>query len=1009
MKNITYISAGAGSGKTTRIIDELVNAITNEKRRPSEIMMTTFTRAAAQEMQERAKKKLLELNMPDKANEMGAAMIGTIHSVCLRFIQKYWYLIGISPDCQQMDENDFNSYVDQSLFEKVSTEDMVNFEKWRKVLDWKKFEGKPYESYWRDWLRIMVNKARYYHIDDLELSHTKSIDEINAVFDRHPFNEEECNQCLEALQDAMNNVRDTARTANTNNERRNYLATYDPLIAHGKIEIESIIAIQDEYEALKTEAAKVVFCDKYREATIAIVDKLFYILTVWRKEYQEYKKAKKMLDFNDMEVLFLELLKTPEVQAEIGKYQLVLVDEFQDCNPMQIDIFKRISDLVPRSIWVGDPKQAIYGFRGTDTALVQEVSNQIVADKEGCSRAYLHTSYRSRPELVDYVNKEFLTIFQNAPFYLRDDKKVKEITLSTGRTCKIPSPYPSLQSWTVRKSGNSIDFSVLAHNIQDIVQNTYVEPKDQPARLAQYGDIAILVRKNGTIANVTKALRKFGVPFFAIEDNDKEAQPIELQLLMALAQYKLSPKYRPHLRADILHLLKSVPTQELIEDYLANISVDLDEKKKRQYNGRDEWKTEDELIKRIDKIISDCYANGLYDTLTTLVDQLRIYDLVAMWGDSEIRRSNISRTLRLAKDFDHHCEILEISKPTFAQYVKYMADAQAKTGLDLNSPSVKVLTMHKSKGLEWPIVIYYDGDNDFAEDEKIVEREFFGIREQRNADQTYWLRVFPCITNNTTTYQYLYNEPYFSDSKQRVEADETRLRYVAYTRARDILITVNVDQNGAVYTPDSTPQTYTLIDTVQTQQEGSDLTYLVNPSKSGITSSLKPSEPTKVDSITIPKEKNGVSMSIIGTCIHNIYAAYDAEMDEQSAIAMAQKIIDSVKLSEILNAKEVIGAIRSLYIYLTEKYGAAIKIGHEVPFSFVRKNGQLLRGEIDLLWYTEDGVVLVDYKNIQGEEANPEHYASQMEAYREVIESTGLKCKAIVLFYATLGQIIELE
>ena len=1009
MKNITYISAGAGSGKTTRIIDELVNAIPNEKRRPSEIMMTTFTRAAAQEMQERAKKKLLELNMPDKANEMGAATIGTIHSVCLRFIQKYWYLIGISPDCQQMDENDFNSYVDQSLFEKVSTEDMVNFEKWRKVLDWKKFDGKPYESYWRDWLRIMVNKARYYHIDDLELSHTKSIDEIKAVFDRHPFNEKECNQCLKALQHAMENVRDTARTANTNNERRNYLATYDQLIAHGKIEIESIIAIQDEYEALKTEAAKVVFCDKYREATIAIVDKLFYILTVWRKEYQEYKKAKKMLDFNDMEVLFLELLKTPEVQAEIGKYQLVLVDEFQDCNPMQIDIFKRISDLVPRSIWVGDPKQAIYGFRGTDTALVQEVSNQIVDGENGCYRAYLHISYRSREELVDYVNDEFSTIFQNAPFYLRDAKEHKEITLDSGRTCKIPSPYPSLQSWTVRKSGNSIDFSVLAHNIRDLVGKTFVEPKGQPVRPAQYGDIAILVRKNGTIANVTKALRKFGVPFFATEDNDKEAQPIELQLLMELAQYKLSPKYRPHLRADILHLLNDIPSQDLLNDYLANISVTLDENKKRQYNGRDEWKTEDELIKRIDNIISDCYANGLYDTLTTLVDKLRIYDLVAMWGDSEIRRSNISRTLRLAKDFDHHCEILEISKPTFAGYAEYMADAQAKTGLDLNSPSVKVLTMHKSKGLEWPIVIYYDGDNDFAEDEKIVEREFFGIREQRNDDHTYWLRVFPCITNNSETYQYLYKESYFSESKQRVEADETRLRYVAYTRARDILITIRADKDGSFYAPVSTLQTYTLIDTANTKREGSDLTYLVNPSKSGITSALKPSEPTKVDSITIPKEKDDARMSTIGTCIHNIYAAYDAEMDEQSAIAMAQKIIESVKLSQILNAKEVIGAIRSLYIYLTEKYGAATKIGHEVPFSFVRDNGQLLRGEIDLLWYTEDGVVVVDYKNIQGEEANPEHYTSQMEAYREVVESAGHKCKGIILFYATLGQIIELK
>ena len=105
----------------------------------------------------------------------------------------------------------------------------------------------------------------------------------------------------------------------------------------------------------------------------------------------------------------------------------------------------------------------------------------------------------------------------------------------------------------------------------------------------------------------------------------------------------------------------------------------------------------------------------------------------------------------------------------------------------------------------------------------------------------------------------------------------------------------------------------------------------------------------------------------------------------------------------------MIGAIRSLYNYLAKEHGAPTSIGHEVPFSFVRENGQLLRGEIDLLWYTEDGVVLVDYKNIEGEKANPEHYASQMEAYREVIESAGLKCKGIVLFYATLGQIIELE
>lgn len=1007
MQNITYISAGAGSGKTTRIIDELVKAIKDETR-PSEIMMTTFTRAAAQEMQERAKKKLLELGMPNEANELGAATIGTIHSVCLRFIQKYWYLVGISPDCQQMDENDFNSYVDLSLFQHVKEEDMVRLEEWRKILDWKKNDGsatKPYVDFWREWLRTMVNKVRYYHIDDLEQSRKKSIEDINAVFARHAYSRKEYDQCKQDLVDALRNkTKKDGTLYQTASDRLEYLKTYDPEASNGKVKIKGLKGIEDVYQAWALAASKVVFSNEKKEATINIVEKLFDILIQWKGEYQRYKLSHKMLDFNDMEVYFSQLLDKNEVKEEIRNYKLVLVDEFQDCNPMQVDIFKRISDLVPRSIWVGDPKQAIYGFRGTDTALVKEVSDQIVHGKNGCIRDRLETSYRSRKELVEYMNNEFLPIFRNAPFTLPDN----EIELKSGRSYAIENSPCPLLLWTVKKD-RGIDFSALAHHIQDIVQNTYVEPKGQPKRLAQYGDIAILVRKNSTIAKITKALRDFGVPFFATEDNDKKAQPIEQQLLMALAQYKLSPKYRPHLRADILHLLKSVPTQDLLNDYFAHISVAFDDKNKRQYNGRDEWKKEDELIQRIEQIITNCYTKGLYETLATFVDQLLIYDLVAMWGDSEIRRSNISRTLRLAEDFDHHCQILEICNPTFAEYAEYMADAKAKTELDLNSPSVKVLTMHKSKGLEWPIVIYYDGDNDFAEDEKIVEREFFSIREQRNADDSYWLRVFPCITNNSAAHQCLYKEPYFSESKQRVVADETRLRYVAFTRARDILITVSVDKEGAIYAPDSTLQTYTLIDTVQTQQEGSDLTHLVNPSKSGIISALKPFCTTTTARIHIPKEKDDVRMSTIGTCIHNIYAAYDTSMDEQTSTSMAQRIIESVNLSQILKAEEVIKVIRSLYDYLNQKHGTPTSIGHEVPFSFVRKNGQLLRGEIDLLWRTEDGVVLVDYKNIQGEEANPEHYASQMEAYREVIESVGLKCKGIALFYATLGQIIELK
>lgn len=997
MKSITYISAGAGSGKTTRIIAELVNAIKGGIR-PSEIIMTTFTRAAAQEMRERAKAELLKQGMNDKANEMGAATIGTIHSVCLRFLQKYWYLVGLSPEIQEMDENDFNTYVDRSLFLHVSESNIQQFEQWRKVLDLKKHDGsatKPY-AYWREWLRKMANIVRYYHIDDLKQSREKSIEEINAVFDRNAFNQDEYDRCKQEYIDAISG---NGRLK----KRLDYILNYDPITEKGKISIaEGKDNYADMHNAWALAAGKAAFSDSKRQAAIAIVEKLFDILTHWRSEYQAYKLSHKMLDYNDMEVYFYLLLKQDDVKAELARYRLVLVDEFQDCNPMQVDIFSRISDMVPRSIWVGDPKQAIYGFRGTDTTLVKEVSDKIVDGKDGCHRDTIDTNYRSRPELVQYVNNTFLPVFSKEPFCLSEE----EIRLKEIRKCSLD--FEPHCEWVVSKQRNSTDLSAIAHNIRTIVeeQQTYVEPKGQPKRLVRYGDIAILVRKNATIAKFSEVLRKFGIPFFAPQDNDKNNQPIEIRLLMELAQYKYSWKYRPHLRADIVHLLKNTPTQDLLQDYFNHLSVRLDEEGKRCYDGKIEWMIDDELIQCIEKIMQDCYAMNLHDTLTTLVDRLNLYDLVAMWGDTEIRRSNISRVLQLAKSFDRHCDILEIEKPTYADYAKYMDDANAKDELNLDSPSVKIITMHKSKGLEWPIVIYYDLDNDFTKDEKILDHEFFGIREQRLPDHSYWLRVFPALSGSTLPQ--LYQESYFRDSKQRVEADETRLRYVSLTRARDMLVTVRAEKDGPAYVHEPETKNYPLIDTTQTQQHGSDLPYHINPSKSGITSTLMPSPATEVSRIPIPEQNEDVRMSSIGTCIHNIYAAYDASMDEHTSTQMAQRIIDSVRLSQILNANEVIVVIRSLYDHLTKQYGAPTSVGHEVPFSYVRNNGQLLRGEIDLLWHTSDGVVLVDYKNIQGDEANPEHYAAQMEAYREVIRAAKFNCKAIVLFYATLGKIIEL-
>ncbi|MBQ2196451.1 MAG: UvrD-helicase domain-containing protein, partial [Prevotella sp.] len=126
---------------------------------------------------------------------------------------------------------------------------------------------------------------------------------------------------------------------------------------------------------------------------------IFALAGRWQKEYRKYKDEHHLIDFNDMEELFLKLLGMEEVKQDIqSRFKWLFVDEFQDSNPMQVRIFDALSKLL-NTVYVGDKKQAIYGFRGSDTELTTAVENSI-SDKEP-----LKHSYRSIEPLVNFSNK----------------------------------------------------------------------------------------------------------------------------------------------------------------------------------------------------------------------------------------------------------------------------------------------------------------------------------------------------------------------------------------------------------------------------------------------------------------------------------------------------------------------------------------------------------------------------------------------------------------------------
>ena len=906
-------------------------------------------------------------------------------------------------------------------------------------------------TYWRDLLKTMVEKVRYYGIENMTDSRNKSKDEIRNCFSRHQFVKTHYDSLVAKYlaANATDVKKDGTLTANAQKRKEN-INKYNPLIDgpenFPKSGAGCIKEINDEIVDYLN--ASFSFTKAKEDILSNITDKLFELLEKWKDEFDKFKKTHQLLDYNDMELYFQELLTYDEVKEEISnRYKLIMVDEYQDCNSIQVDIFDTLSDLIAgnspldySSIWVGDPKQAIYGFRGSDTELTKSVGDAIRKNEtegvSGFKTEPLDKSYRSRPDLVGFANDIFVSIFTGKSFGM--DKS--EVELGCGRTdpSEMEGQAVSLR-WNLTNKNKEDELAV---RIKQMVESRkYKIGQDKIVRELQYKDIAILTRDNYSIDGIANSMRQIGIPVCAPES--KSFSRTEIQLLLALLQYAKELKYRRHLRLDIIHLLKNESTTNLLNDYIGYIDGRIEEKVnkdgRKEYIYPEDWRDDDQLIKLVEKISKECYAKNMHDTLATFVDRLHLMDVVNRWGDAEIRKENISNFLKRATKYDNHCDQMELGDDgmKFSKFVQYLIDTPDAAALDLDRDAVKVITLHKSKGLGWPVVILYDLDNNVLTTEKIAEREFVGVREQKE-DKGYWLRVFPPMGKmlNKPVSQELSNEPYFISSRERLLKEESRLFYVGFTRARDLLVfAINngntqwmdeilnigklmsksiIDKTVEVeYTPDEIPscekEKYTEIDTSALEFNKEETQHLINPSKMPHCDVKYDIECLELSGAAFEVNKDNERMSTIGTCIHNIYAAYNDNLKEEDSVKMAQNIITAYGLQDVIDAKKVVNAIKLLYKELKNRFGDPKSIGHEVPFALAMEGDQLLHGEIDLLWKTEKGVVLVDFKNIESETPNPEHYFAQMSAYEKAISSAGLDCISIVLYYANHGKMVVLN
>lgn len=1087
MKNVTFINAGAGSGKTHQLTTDLAQRLTTTNLQPSQVILTTFTELAAGEFKERARNEILKVEKVDEATKINCAtqldnaFIGTVHSISYRFIQKYWYLLEYGADIRAMSDQNQDFYLSQSISQIVTDEEFAVFRKMREVFNLKNNYGHPNDLFWLPDLKDIVEKMDYYDVAEVKGSIDESIDTVKKVFKgpaligglRNDLLTDFLGQYKEyneaEIQKKINNGKDP------NQSNLNRVALSEKYLTKGIKdfgEYLELVKFVEEAGGLKGFIKDITNFEDVLDSTNSsdfapfieeYIECIFTVAMRWRTHLDKYKKANHVISFNDMEKVFLAMLtdnKYVEVQNEIAEtVKLLMVDEFQDSNPIQLKIFNRISELIAPNggecVWVGDPKQAIYGFRGSDAEFVSKILKRFTFSADGKyhkeefpDRFYLATdqlgkSWRSRPELVKFANGIFTDPFKKEGML---EKLIKlESNFEGSDTLK---DQPALYRWQPDGDKITVDKAAqaLAIKIKQTVSGeiqVHHGQLDKPCETIDYKDIAVLCRSNSDCDTVANALRKQGLPVSCEESS--LMQCIEVHLVKTLLQYIQNPTNKL-VRANLRILLEEQSTEDVLKDRIAYV-IEND-------TQDDQWLDENDLLVNLKTLSNKYRALSVSDTVEALIDELHLRQLVAKWGDENRRIHNLSTVVNMAHSYDDMCLQMGLGSGIDG-FLNFLATNDPEPSKDNSSNSIKVLTYHRAKGLEWPMVVLYSLWKSSIDDQVVAKKQFMGVNpclcnndDEDIFGQKYFLHFFPKIIEGNTDVPAgiltkIQNIDLFKELKEKAANEDKRLLYVGVTRAKDYLVTFMTNSSLSWLSnlgigSGNNDNPWGLADGEVPEKLPLDIAGTPTSEMYIPQLNIVPTEnnakqlylsPSRIDSfakgyiahqVMIDRGERGFKAggvdNIVGSCIHDIFAVYNPD-DQTKSVDMAKQIIAQYGVKLEGKENEIVESIGWLYGELTQKYGSPTRIEHELPIEYQLETGQYLRGEIDLLWFYEvDGkqkCVLIDYKSFPGsKDQTNEHtkkYYPQLSAYRAALNGAGYKVADALVYYPVIGTVMRLK
>ena len=1041
MGNIQFINAGAGSGKTYTLTKLFCKRLA-EGAKPSEFVLTTYTKAAADEFRSKIKAKLMEEGMNDMLSLVESAQIGTIHSVAQSFIEKYWYLLDMSPALAVKEEDEMRAFRSRVLDAVATEEDLSFFYDYATMLDIKKSDGtssKLNPDFWKDLVIDLVDKMRLYGFksESLESFKQSSIEVVKDVYPAYTIKKDELKTVSGNLQTYINNLKGNSKTSALKAWNETLVPFIEEPIWEKSLPILKAIenapvwvqnAPQDMFDIVMKYALSCV-----RNQALECVERVFAIAARLLDKISEFKRAEGVLEFSDLELLFLKLLSYDSVRTDLAEsVKYVFVDEFQDVSPIQLKIFQTLGEIVGESCWVGDPKQAIYGFRGSDSSLVNSV---ITSMKEKVEK--LEFSHRSLPQLVKASNDIFINSFA----LLTDSEKLEEKYVKLdpcekkiAEQAAYGDSYIAQHQWWLSiptKNGQNAhpnNASKVYPAVATKLWNIFNDKKckvtdtvdDKPVvRDLRYGDVAILTRSNKDCIKIADALRAKGLPVSVLDD--KLENQAEIRLVLSLMKY-IARIDKDQTVAELRRLMND----EDIETILLGLA--------KQNDCAD-------LLQLLNVLRERYQYHSVYDMVKELIAALDLRHLVCKWSMGQKRQTNLDVLVSMAAAF-----VQRQKEASVMEFIYYVADREIDVPFDNTGNTIKVLTYHKSKGLQWKMVILDSLHKDSLNEGDFIKKEFSKITIRTEPDGRALFNLFPPVE---AVEKLVIARIQSADKanelwdflKEKKRAEDLRLLYVGFTRAENYLVTLSFGgvpskwlENTRVTFKNDVPKIEICDDSTLNASTSPAVSVLpydnVLTKADGKKKYLSPSQceaDPQAEAPTCELEKIAdnidvarwnIDADVFGTGIHNYMAVHRWASDKkhhETNVKNAGRVLAGYGLEGLLSADALVAQADAFFAYVEKQYGKIKSVEHEIPFT-QRKDGQVITGEIDLYVKTESGAgILVDFKNPmarrdvidQDLKDKAVKYWPQLEKYRSALRLSGSPVDQVFIYYPLLGSVAK--